>query len=147
MISWTVLSFLASSFATFSKASFILSKVHSETFTSFLKSVLIFFPLSTFQGEKALLHHSVRAISVIAAFHLLQGTQLPLTLYSCLPFFFSLSKPFYSCSFLGKNMHLFPSPSTAFHDEPFFLCKLMPLPLCQWFVTCCLQRLVVTLLT
>ena len=33
LISWTVLSFLVSFFATFSKASFTLSKAHAETFT------------------------------------------------------------------------------------------------------------------
>ena len=37
MVSWAVLGFLASSFATFSKASIILSKAHSVTFTSFPK--------------------------------------------------------------------------------------------------------------
>ena len=157
MISWTVLNFLASSIATFPKASFILSKFHSKTFTPFLKVFFIFFPLSAFQGDKAILHQTERAISVIAAFHLLQvlsgwGFQLPLTLCSSFPFFFCLlSKPFCSCSFLAKIfphfshvLFFFPSFSDAFHDAAFFLHELMPLPLCQWIVPSCLQILVAT---
>ena len=81
----------------------------------------VFFPISTFQGDKALLHHSFRAGSVITRF------QLPLTKYSCLFFFFSLlSEPLYSV-FLGKSIatflariDLFPSSSKAFHGAPFF---------------------------
>ena len=108
MISWTVLSFFASSFVTFAKASFILSKAHSETFASFLKVFLYGAPLSTLQGEKAMHHHSVRAVSVIAALNLLQvlfgwRIQRPLTLCTCWPCFFGLlSEPFYSCCFLAK---------------------------------------------
>ena len=102
--------------------------------------VFLFFPLFTFQGDEALLHHSVRAISVIATFHLLQVLsgwrfQLPLTLYSCLPSFFGLlSKPLCSFSFLAKMPTLFfsyhfPNPSTVrlVHRE------LSPLPICQCF--------------
>ena len=64
--------------------------------------VFVFFPLSTNQREKALLHHSVRTISTVAASHLLQALSgwrflLPLALYSCSPLFFSfLSKHYYS---------------------------------------------------
>ena len=73
MLSWTMLSFLASSFATFSKASFILSKVHSAAFTSVLK-VLLYSPQSpSFQRKERLFHHSVSTISIIAALHLLQA--------------------------------------------------------------------------
>ena len=137
MISWTVLNFLAASFATFSKGSFILAKAHCETFTSS--------------------HHSVR-VSFIASFHLLQALsgwrfQLPLTLCSCLPFFFGLlSKPFDSCSFLAEMFshfsyveffsHHFPQPSTM----RLVLHKLIPLPIRLCFFLFFFQMLVVTLL-
>ena len=84
----------------------------------------LFVPLSSLQGEKALLHHSVRAICVIAAFNLLQilsgwRFQLPLTLYSCLPSFFGLlSKPFYSCSFLAKYIPTFIARIVFSHQFP-----------------------------
>ena len=199
MISWTVLSFFASSFATFSKASYILSKAHSVAFTSVPKMLLyssqpppfnarnscfksfwehnqyhchhftcsknslagdscchwpcipachsfsassrkciprlslpvskcFFFPLSTFQGEEALLHHSVRAVSVIAAFNLLQVLpgwrfQLPLTLYSCFPFFlrppletvFTLALCWQKCSHMSRT---FCSVPIMLHSLP-----------------------------
>ena len=148
MISWTVLSFLASSFATFPKASFNVSKAHSVAFTSALK---VFFFSSHSQVEKALHHHSVRAISVTAAFHLLQVLsgwrfQLPLALYSCLSFSFSLLwKICLLLIVLGKNIptslvlsfsNHFPQPSTM----RLFPCKLPPLPLCRWFISFCHER-------
>ena len=66
---------------------------------------LIFFPLSTLQGETALLHHSVRAVSVIAAF-LLETVLLLLFLGKRIP------------TFLVRVV-LFPSFSKAFHDAFF----------------------------
>ena len=119
MISWTVLSFLASSFAPFSKASSVPSKSPFRDFHFLPECVFIFFPLH-FLGEKAPLHHSVRAVSVIAAFNVLQVLsgwrfQLPLTLYSCLPFFLgTLSKPFHSCSFLAKMFTTFLARNVLF---------------------------------
>ena len=87
------------------KASFTLSKAFSETFNSFL-TVLLYSSHSPLQREKALLHHSMRAVSVIGACNLLQvlsewRCQLPLTLYSCL-----LSEPLYSL-FLGESIPTF----------------------------------------
>ena len=108
-------------------------------------SLFVFFPISTYQGDKALLHHSFCAVSVITAFNLLQVLfgcrfQLPLTLYSCLLFslgilsklhhclcFFCslLSEPLYPYPFLGKRIptflariDLFPSSAKAFHGAP-----------------------------
>ena len=130
MISWTVLSFLASSLATFSKASFVLSKHHSVTFTSFLE-VFLYSSHSPLSNEnRGMPHHSVRAISIIAAFHLLQVLSgwrflVPLAQCSCLPFFFSFLSIFLLLIFLGRNSPtflactaLFPSLSKAFHDAP-----------------------------
>ena len=80
----------------------------------FPESVLKFIPVSSFQGGEAFLHHSFRAIRVMAALHLLQVFSgwrfvLPLTSYSCLLFFVGrLSKPLYSVSFLEK---VFPHPT------------------------------------
>ena len=55
-------------------------------FTSTLKMILYSSPLYTFQGGKACLHHSVRAVSVITAFNLLQVCHWP-----CNPACFSSS--------------------------------------------------------
>ena len=94
------------------------------------------FPLSTFQGEKAMFHHSVRAVSFIASFHLLQELpgwrcQLPLILYSCLHFFFSLlSKPSYSLNLSWQK--IFP------HFSHVLFCShhiLPDLPRCAFFST------------
>ena len=92
------------------------------------ESALVF--LSTSQGDKALLHHSLRAISVIAALSLLQvffgwRFQLPLTLSSCLFFLPALGTsslyPFsrlkYFHTFLARIV-LFPPYSKAFHGAP-----------------------------
>ena len=67
MISWTVPSFLASFFATFSKAFLFSVKSPFHDFHFLSESFFIFFTVSTFRRDKALLHHSVRAVSVIAA--------------------------------------------------------------------------------
>ena len=146
-----MLNFLASSFATCSKASFTLAEAHSETFNSFL-TVLLYSSHCPLQGEKALLHHSMRAVSVIAACNLLQvlsewRCQLPLTLYSCPALGTSLLS-----LFLGKSIptflariclfSLFPVPSKV----RLLSRELSPLPICQWFVPFCLQRIVVTFL-
>ena len=64
-----------------------------------------------------------------------------------LPFFFSLlSKDLYSNSFLEKFSHISRTYSSCPINFPPFLRKLIPLPPCQWFVSFCLWRLVVTLL-
>ena len=104
----------------------------SEGFFFFL-----IFPVSTFQGGEAFLHHSFRAICIMAAFHLLQVSsgwrlQLPLTLYSCLLCFFNQhSKPLCSVSFLEKVfLHL--TYILFFHGTPFFLHNLSALHICQW---------------
>ena len=77
-----------------------------------------------------MLHHCLRAVSVIAAFNLLQVLsswrfQLPLAPYSCLPFFFAL-ETFLLYPLLGERIPtffvrtvLFPPFSKAFHDAPF----------------------------
>ena len=146
MISWTVLSFLASSFATFSKASSITSPCRG--FCLDAENVFVFFPISSFQRKEC---HSGSTISIIAALHLLQALPgwrflLPLALYSCLPFFFSFhSKLVFLLLFLGNNFphlsyvlffsHHYPQPSTM----RIFLHKLIPLPLCQWFISFCHQ--------
>ena len=116
------------------------------------ENAFVFFLVSTFQDDKALLHHSVRAVSVVAAFTLLQVLfgwrfQLPLTLHSCLFFFFRLlSEPLYSFSFLAKVFprivlfHHFPKTSTV----RLLPRELSPLPICPCFYTLCLQRIVVT---
>ena len=123
MISSTMLSFLPSSFATCLKASFVLSKAHSVT--SFLKVFLYSSQSPPFRAVKAFLHHSLRTLSVIPAFNLLQVLfssrfQLPRTPYSCLPLCFGLlSKPFYSCSSLAEMFpHLSYILFKAFHGAP-----------------------------
>ena len=131
MISWTVLSFFASSFATFSKTSFILSKAHSETFTSFPK---VFKILST-------LHLSWRespASSFCACSQCHCSIKFaPSTLWLAIPaatdpvflLAFLLRPPletFLHSLFLGKyvptflaRIVLFQSFSKVFHDAPF----------------------------
>ena len=52
MISWTALNFLASSFATFSKASFFSAKGPFRDFHLLSESVSVLFPLSTVQRKK-----------------------------------------------------------------------------------------------
>ena len=156
MFSWTVLSFYASSFATFSKASSVLSNSHSETFTSFLKVFFGFFPISTFQGEKAVLHHlCVQSVSLqhftCSEYSLAGDSSDPVFLRA-----FLLRTPLETCLhllFLGKNIPtslarivLFPIIFQSLPRCAVFLHKSMPLPLCQWFVSFCLQRLVVTFL-
>ena len=107
MISCTLLTFSGSSCAPFSKASFILSKAHSEAFIIFLKLSLYSSQFPFFRGE-AFLHFWFVAIRVMAAFHLLQlfsGWRflLPLTSCSCYPFSLSLSL---SLSLLSLSLSL-----------------------------------------
>ena len=83
----------ASSFATFSHASRILSKAHSVALTSPLK-MLFFLPITTFQREQSIFH-SGRTISVrttLYLFWVLFGRRL--TLPSCIPSCFSFSASF-----------------------------------------------------
>ena len=92
MISWTMLIFSASSFATKSKASFILSKAHSEAVIFLVTVSLYSSHVPYLKSGEAFLHERFVAICVVAAFHLLQVFSgwrflLPLTLYSCLLFF------------------------------------------------------------
>ena len=76
------------------------------------------------------------------------------SLYSCLPFFFSLlSKPLCTLAFFLATIflhfshvlfffHHFPKPSTV----RLLPRELSPLTTCQWFFLFCLQRIVVTFL-
>ena len=102
-------------------------------------NALVFFPISNFQGDKALLHHSVGATSIIAAFSPLQiligwRCQLPPTLHSCLRFFFSLlSEPHYSISFAWKKYSHFPRTYCSF---PIFF---QGLPRCAFCSANCLH--------
>ena len=149
MISWTPPS---------QRLPFILSKAHSETITSVLT---VFF----YSSHTPLLRvrkpcFTILCVLSVSLQHftcskILSGWrfQLPLTLYSCLPFFFSLiSEPFLLLLVLGKSIPTFlvrivhfQSFSTAFHDAPFFSttsnhCQFVSdFPLCR-------QILVVTLL-
>ena len=132
MISWSVLSFLASSLATFSKASFVLSKAHSVTFTSFLKVFFCILPTLHFatKTEACLTILCVQSVSLqhFTLLQVLSGWRflVPLAQCSCLPFFFQLPlEIFLLLIFLGRNSPtflactaLFPSFSTAFHDAP-----------------------------
>ena len=158
MISWTVLSFPASSFATFSKASFILSKAHSVTFTSFLKVFLCSSQSPLFRARKhCLIILCVQSVSLqhftcskcsLAGDSSCHCPCIP----ACLSFsassrnIFTLALSWQKYSHIFSYVlffsHHFPKPSTM----RLFLHKLKPLPLCQWFVTFCLQGLVVTLL-
>ena len=75
----------------------------------FFPESVFFFPVSTFQGGEAFLHRSLRALRVMAAFHLLQvfsgwRFQLPLTLFSCLPFFLSFLSNAFSLSLRGNSI-------------------------------------------
>ena len=156
MISCTVLSFLASSCATCSKASFILSKAHSVAFTSALKVPLYSSQSPLFRAMKAFLHDWFVAIRIMAAFHLFQvffgwPFQLPLALSSCLFLFVSpFSKPSYSCSFLKKIfphstcIWFFSDHSTNPSTVRLFLHDLSPLHICQQLFSFGLQRLVAT---
>ena len=106
------------------------------------ENAFVFFPVSTFQGCNKC-HHGI----LLAPSILWLVIQLPLALYSCLLFFFSLfSKLLYSFSFSEK---VFPHSSYVL----FFSChfpkhstmrllphELSPLPICQWFFSFCLQR-------
>ena len=117
---------------------------HSAAFTSVLKMFLYSSQSPLFRATKLLLHHSVRATNVIAAFNLLRVLfgwrfQLPLTLYSCLLFFcrllseplYSLSLSWHKCSHIPRMYCsfpiIFPKPSTV----RLLPRELSPLLICQ----------------
>ena len=123
IISCTMLTFLASSCTTNSKASFILSKANSVAFIFLLKVSLHSFTFPFFEGSEAFLHHWFGAFHVLHVFSDWQSL-LPLALYSCLLLFFSqLSKPLHYGSFL-ENIRTYGSFPIIFHILPryvFFL--------------------------
>ena len=142
MSSCTVLIFLASFFATCSKASLILSEAHSVAFTSVLKMLL-------YSSQSPLF----RTIKPCSKYSLARRFQLPLTLCSACFFFFSLlSEPLHSISSRQKSTStflsrivLFPSFSNASHGTPFALRTVSTANL-SVFSTFCLQRIVLTFL-
>ena len=149
-----MLSFLASSFATFLESFLYSVKSPSRGFHFSSENAFVFFPVSSFQRKECLFHHFGSAISIIAVLHLLQINpgwrfMLPLALYSCLPLCLGiLSKLRYSYSFLAEVFshpwralifsHHLPKSSTV----RLFLHNLSPLHVCQWFFSFCFQRLV-----
>ena len=132
MISWTVLRFLASSFATFSKVPFILSKAHSETFHFISDSVL------ACSSHSPLLKARKPCFIILCVCHCSISLAAS-TLWLAIPaatdpvhlraFLLQLVLETFSLLlFLGKHILtflvrvvLFPSFSTALHDAPFSL--------------------------
>ena len=158
MISWTVLSFLASSFATFSKAAFILSKTHSVTFTSFLEVLLYSSHSPLFNAKKpcfiilcvqsvSLQHFTCSKYSLTGNF-CCHWPYIPACLY-----FSASSQNLFTCRLSWQTYspisRMYCSFHIIFHSLPrcvFFFTNSYHCSLCQWFVSFCLQRLVVTLL-
>ena len=127
MISWTVLSFLASSFATFSKASFILSKAHSVAFTSVLKMLSYSSRSPPFNAKKACEYNHYHCSTSLApstpwlAIHGATGLVFLLAFLSRHPLEASLLLIFRGISIPTSLVCtvLFRSFSITFHDAPF----------------------------
>ena len=128
MVSWTVLSFLASSFATFSNASFFLCSVKSPFggFHFSSEDALVFFPVSSLQRKEGLFHRCLHSTSLAPstpwlAIRAAIGVVLLLAFISRHPLEVSSL-----LIFRGSNIHtslvctdLFPTFSITFHEAPF----------------------------
>ena len=103
-----MLSFLLSSCAAYSRAPFIQSKAHSLAFYFSPEMLLYSSPVSSFQSDKALLHHSLACNQCHRSFQLAPST-LWLAVPAAtvfLPAFLLLSEPRYSIPSRQKYSHI-----------------------------------------
>ena len=148
-----MLSFPASSCATLLKGFFYSSKGPFRGLYFNPENAFVFFPVSTFQGGKSAAssfvpcnkcHHGISlapsilwlVLRTTACFASSACSRNFLTLFS-----FS-AKVFPRSTYVWFFSHQFPKPSTVRLSSS----EISPLPICQWFFSFCLQRLVVTLL-